>query len=73
MDLGNAIALGTLFVSGAGVAIAAIVSKTKTAADCVGQKCPEHSGIEKSIESIEVWLKNIDDKVTILLRNGRGQ
>ena len=73
MELGNAIALGSFFLTAGGVAIAAICTRTKTAADCVGQKCPEHSGIEKSIESIEVWLKNIDDKVTILLRNGRGQ
>lgn len=71
MDLGNSIALGSFFVTAGGVAIAAICSRSKK--DCSTEVCQEHSGIQASIKNIEGWMQNIDEKVTLLLRNGKGQ
>lgn len=42
--------------------------------DCnAANHCQDHSGIVKGVANIEGWMKSIDDKITIILRNGRGQ
>lgn len=37
------------------------------------EHCQDHSGIVAGVKNIEGWVKSIDDKVTILLKNGKAQ
>jgi len=75
MDLGNAIALGSLFVTVGGVLIAWICSKPKP--DCTAKDhCAEHSGVQKAIENLEGWMESINDQlkgINTYLRNGKSQ
>ncbi len=75
MDLGNAIALGSLFVTVGGVLIAWICSKAKPACS-TNDHCSDHSGVQKAIENLEGWMESINDQlkgINTYLRNGKGQ
>jgi len=69
MDIGTAIAVCGISFSAAAIVFKIVPDKKK----CEADHCQDHSGVIKSIENIDSWLCKIDEKVTALLRNGKGQ
>jgi hypothetical protein len=68
MDVGTSIA-----ICGGCFSVVAIVFKLVPPRKCNEAHCQDHSGIVQSISGVNTWLKSIDDKVTLILKNGKGQ
>ena len=67
MEIGTGIAVAGISFAALGVLYRIVPPR------CSSNHCQDHSGVIKSIENIDAWLCKIDEKVTALLRNGKGQ
>lgn len=68
MDVGTAMS-----VCAGCFSFVAIVYKVIPPKVCKDRNCPDHSGVMEAISNIKDCLERIDENVTALLKNGKGQ